>query len=733
MIKKAVPPQDVAAAAERGLNLRREFGRGGTPVGVARARDLMNRKNIPLDTIRRMKAFFDRHEQNKDTPPEEGNGQIAWLLWGGDPGRRWAESVLRRESVAKKKKKMKKETEIQTLIFDKDKFTEAQVRRWIDEHDFEINPGLDETENSFRARQRDPIEFQEGSFRTIEITDGVQAVIGRLKEEYIEKGLISGEMESGVHAHTLLRNELRTREDGPHRHMFLIDGQVYLTDEDGEHEHSLASASDRVTGAGVSAHQHVLRLNDMVYVTQKDGQHQHSADLLETTGVDGAHKHTIVIDGEEYESMHVSDYIAEFGVPDMSHLGPMPAIREILDMSEIYEEIVQKQVKAFDMKVPFQEPFYKGMYGMEDDEMQKLKEFAMPRMPVAMYILPLGEDAMLMKQDRMIKLYTKEGEMKISEEMRKLLTDLPTDFLIEGMYDGKDFWAYDAAYIEQELDKMDYLERREALEMMFQKEMGFVHLLPMKMIQGETELAQAYDEMKKSYQPLLLKGGFGPWMKENPQTMKMISVQPYEMKIMDKRGQSYVLASEDDMIFGKTVSDLKLSKGEIVQVYAGDFNPMKKEFEYLKMIDKGEMAMGSELIMQRAMNMKMESMIQKNHSILKAEDDKQMVFGVVLSPEEFDLQGDIIAADEIEKTAHNFMKEYRVVGLGHEKKANAKVIESYIARKAFDMNGEKVKKGAWVLGVHVEDKNLWNQIKSGEIKSFSIGGTGQRKPVASDA
>lgn len=41
-----------------------------------------------------MKAFFDRHQENKDTPPEDGNGQIAWLLWGGDPGRRWAESQL---------------------------------------------------------------------------------------------------------------------------------------------------------------------------------------------------------------------------------------------------------------------------------------------------------------------------------------------------------------------------------------------------------------------------------------------------------------------------------------------------------------------------------------------------------------------------------------------------------------------------------------------------------------
>lgn len=43
--------------------------------------------------------------------------------------------------------------------------------------------GWDETENSFRYRVKDPEKFQDGSFRTIDITDGVKAVIGRLKGE----------------------------------------------------------------------------------------------------------------------------------------------------------------------------------------------------------------------------------------------------------------------------------------------------------------------------------------------------------------------------------------------------------------------------------------------------------------------------------------------------------------------------------------------------------------------
>ncbi len=55
------PPQAVANNAARGLRLRREFGRGGTDIGVARARDLKNRENLSEDTIERMVSYFARH------------------------------------------------------------------------------------------------------------------------------------------------------------------------------------------------------------------------------------------------------------------------------------------------------------------------------------------------------------------------------------------------------------------------------------------------------------------------------------------------------------------------------------------------------------------------------------------------------------------------------------------------------------------------------------------------
>ncbi|WP_206215764.1 hypothetical protein, partial [Pseudomonas viridiflava] len=55
------PPKTVANAAARGLRLREQHGRGGTAIGVARARDLSAQKQLSAQTIRRMHAYFARH------------------------------------------------------------------------------------------------------------------------------------------------------------------------------------------------------------------------------------------------------------------------------------------------------------------------------------------------------------------------------------------------------------------------------------------------------------------------------------------------------------------------------------------------------------------------------------------------------------------------------------------------------------------------------------------------
>jgi HK97 family phage portal protein len=92
-----VPTDGMVAEAIKGLEWRKEFGRGGTAVGVARAASIKNKERLSISTIKRMHSFFSRHEVDKQaegfSAGEKGYpsaGRIAWALWGGDSGQSWA-------------------------------------------------------------------------------------------------------------------------------------------------------------------------------------------------------------------------------------------------------------------------------------------------------------------------------------------------------------------------------------------------------------------------------------------------------------------------------------------------------------------------------------------------------------------------------------------------------------------------------------------------------------------
>lgn len=93
------PSDSMANEAQRGLDWRKEFNRGGTAVGVARARDIVNKTRLSPNTVLRMYSFFSRHEVDKQGQGfdrgEDGYpsaGRIAWALWGGDAGFSWAKT-----------------------------------------------------------------------------------------------------------------------------------------------------------------------------------------------------------------------------------------------------------------------------------------------------------------------------------------------------------------------------------------------------------------------------------------------------------------------------------------------------------------------------------------------------------------------------------------------------------------------------------------------------------------
>ncbi len=109
------PPQGARDNAKRALKVRSEkpaSQRGMTPVGIARARDLINGRPMSPDTIKRMVAYFTRHEVDKqgETWGDQGKGWQAWQGWGGDEGYTWAKKVLRQMESADEKMNSLKET-----------------------------------------------------------------------------------------------------------------------------------------------------------------------------------------------------------------------------------------------------------------------------------------------------------------------------------------------------------------------------------------------------------------------------------------------------------------------------------------------------------------------------------------------------------------------------------------------------------------------------------------------
>ena len=95
------PNDGMKSEAQKGLDWREEFGRGGTRVGAVRARQIVAGENLSDDTVKRMYSFFSRHEVDKQaegfSAGEEGypsNGRIAWALWGGDAGFSWSKRLV---------------------------------------------------------------------------------------------------------------------------------------------------------------------------------------------------------------------------------------------------------------------------------------------------------------------------------------------------------------------------------------------------------------------------------------------------------------------------------------------------------------------------------------------------------------------------------------------------------------------------------------------------------------
>ena len=118
---------------------------------------------------------------------------------------------------------------------------------------------------------------------------------------------------------------------------------------------------------------------------------------------------------------------------------------------------------------------------------------------------------------------------------------------------------------------------------------------------------------------------------------------------------------------------------------------------------------------------------ERSVPILKIDDAKRIVTGVVYEPDILDAHGEFMTADEIEKSAHKFLKDFRNIDKQHDFVASeTEVVESWITKEDGKLGEQDVKKGTWLLSVHVPDDDTWGEIQKGELTGFSMGGVGER-------
>lgn len=110
----------------------------------------------------------------------------------------------------------------------------------------------------------------------------------------------------------------------------------------------------------------------------------------------------------------------------------------------------------------------------------------------------------------------------------------------------------------------------------------------------------------------------------------------------------------------------------------------------------------------------------------KTDDASHYATGIVYEPMTEDSHGNYMTEEEITKACYWYSENGDKVDLQHsfEPLDGCSVVENWVAKADFNVDGEEVKKGTWLMTVKVADEDIWKGIENGEITGLSMGGIG---------
>lgn len=467
--------------------------------------------------------------------------------------------------------------------------------------------------------------------------------------------------EGGAHAHRLESPE-RTQVDGMHKHLFFVRDRLVMTELDGAHWHPVSPSDNKVGPESEPIHKHKISLRTEQGLqelnTGEGSPHTHELQTENTT-VSGLHTHTLEIGGEKIVSLLPGDLIQEVENATKNEKG-------LRDFN------IQKRVSGplemdFTLVKTLNSPKFKEL--LQKSVLSSLIK-TLSRLADGMRI-----QALILSKERFVDIG--QARRFVLDHNLNVRTSEDRDNVFRFLVMSED------RFQESTLQRIRLTDGVEAIVGLLSEEARL------------TEAAESASEASL--------------------TENAISEDPEPSS-----STTSMNAAQDRMPSEKSLRSIHQKLKNLRLIYANEeLKPTTKRLSSDKVT-----------IVKTAFE----------YSILKQIQEKRLVTGPLLVPEKIDLQNEIVSADEIEIAAHNYMTKLtfqkdedflKSIGLDprvdqgfmhSDFTRKLAVVESYIAPVDFTLNERKVVKGTWMATMKIFDDEVWNLIKAGKIRGFSIGG-----------
>ncbi len=590
-------------------------------------------------------------------------------------------------------------------------------------------------------------EVEDGVIVTESEATDLAEIAKDLEEEEIKKrGLPISDPEGGVHGHGLIRAQNTTLDDGRHLHIFVDeDGNFFVSEEDGNHPHDVPDGKNRTKKGG--PHRHEFRVNGQSFFSEIGGDHDHDL-LVFTTGFDGTHQHKIKINGKTFTTLSPAEFVKLH--PEFLDAPPI----EVGTATEIMKRIKNEATDGVEAELAkhldlIEKDFDKAW---EDAEELPLNKVLVQKQTDVQSVV-LSKDRF--KTATAAKQWAREHGFKTSKIDEKANTfrfrQFEPSLCKAGTFRNKKITEGVVAVIcvpKGSETPSGGLSKAEAdkIKKAAKDFMGTIQAAVYKLTNSTYNFEESAGSMQRAVRTvraIVVDKTASTEPDQEGHFNYLAAIGPVSQEQLAKYEKTAVIDDRTYAILGTTLgSSVKAEKGDILEIEAiglqaeDGSKAAKLSWDEAKVLkardDLSSPDSTSRIALLAAPLEKIYRETLEKRIKVFTDGDQHFVLGIMLEPETVDAQKEIYSAEEIESAAHGYLEAHRNIGYMHKELINDKVklVESYVTRSDMEIDGQKVKKGTWLVGLLVLDQNIWKQIKSGELTGLSIGGSAIRIPEA---